>query len=189
MTTSRPFDIIAIGGSAGCLPVLLSILDRVSDDFCVPVVLVIHRMKNVPSEMNKILSVNKQIAEPEDKEQIKECCMYLAPQNYHLLIEEDKTFGLDYSETVNYSRPSIDVTFSSIASVYKNRVLGILLSGANKDGAGGLGRIIKAGGTGIVQSPDTAEYQAMPLAGIEQNPKIMVMEPEAIAAYINNIIL
>jgi two-component system, chemotaxis family, protein-glutamate methylesterase/glutaminase len=186
--SKRPFDVIAIGGSAGSLPVVLTIVNTILENFCVPVVLVIHRMKNVPSEMNNILSVNKQISEPEDKEQVKDCCMYLAPQNYHLLVEDDKTFSLDYSEPVNYSRPSIDVTFSSIADVYKGRTLGVLLSGANKDGAEGLNKIINAGGTGIVQDPETAEYKVMPKSGIEHNPQVMIMKPEQISAYINNII-
>jgi two-component system chemotaxis response regulator CheB len=185
---TRPFDIIAIGGSAGSLPVVLTIVNNIKDSFCVPVVLIIHRMKNVPSEMNNILSVNKQIREPEDKEQVSECSMYLAPQNYHLLVEEDRTFSLDYSEPVNFSRPSIDVTFASLADVYKGRVLGVLLSGANKDGADGLSSIIASGGAGIVQDPEPAEYKAMPKAGIEYNSKVMIMKPQEIAAYINNVI-
>lgn len=115
--------------------------------------------------------------------------MYLAPQNYHLLVEEDYSFSLDYSEAVNFSRPSIDVTFSNVADVYGEKALGILLSGANKDGARGLCDIIDAGGKGIVQNPDTAEYSAMPSAGIEYNKRVMIMKPEEIAAYINSIII
>lgn len=161
------FDVIVIGGSAGSLLVLTEILDALPHHFGPPVVIVLHRLRNVQSEMGRLLSTTRKIVEPEDKEPVREHCIYLAPQNYHLLVEADRTFMLDYSELVNYSRPSIDMTFSSIADVYGARTLGILLSGANKDGAEGLCQIIAAGGTGIVQDPQTAAFGAMPQSAIE----------------------
>lgn len=161
------FDVIAIGGSAGSLLVLTEILDSLPHQLVPPVVIVLHRLRNVQSEMGRLLSNTRKIVEPEDKEPVKEHCIYLAPQNYHLLIEAERTFMLDYSELVNYSRPSIDMTFSSIAEVYGARALGILLSGANKDGAEGLCQIIAAGGTGVVQDPRTASFEAMPQSAID----------------------
>lgn len=189
MDSQRPYDIIAIGGSAGSFPVLMQIFESVPVNFCVPVVVILHRMKNVPSEMDRILSVNKSIREPDDKEPVADCRIYLAPQNYHLLVEEDRTFSLDYSEPVHYSRPSIDVSFLNIADTYKERCVGILLSGANRDGAAGIDRIVSAGGVGIVQDPATAEYSMMPRAAVELNNNVRLMNPDEIAKYINSIIV
>lgn len=172
------YDIITIGGSAGSLTVLTDILNALPDNMRMPVVIVLHRLKNVESEMVRLLSSTRYIAEPEDKEAVRDFHLYLAPQNYHLMIEADRTFMLDYSELVNYSRPSIDMTFSSIADVYGSRALAILLSGANKDGAEGLCQIVAAGGMGIVQDPQTAAFEAMPQSAIDlcRNVKVLTIE-------------
>lgn len=167
--------VIAIGGSAGSLSIVTEILSELPGYHRVPVIIILHRLRNVHSEMGRLLSVKKKIIEPEDKEPVKESCIYLAPQNYHLLIEPDRTFMLDYSELVNYSRPSIDMTFSSIADIYGARGLGILLSGANRDGAAGLCQIIAAGGRGIVQDPQHAAFDAMPLAAINTCSGVQVL--------------
>jgi two-component system chemotaxis response regulator CheB len=177
------YDMILIGGSAGCLDVIVAVLEGLPKDFQVPIVLVIHRMKNTPSKLDKMLARKtgvKQISEPEDKEPVKAGRVYLAPQNYHLLIEADKSFSLDYSEPVNYSRPSIDVSFESFAQVYGPKLLAVVLSGANKDGAAGLETVIGCGGTALVQSPEAAEYASMPLAAIERNPLARPCETEEI---------
>lgn len=161
------YDVITIGGSAGSLVVLSELLDTLPHHFATPVIIVLHRLRNVQSEMGRLLSTKRRIVEPEDKDPVREHCIYLAPQNYHLLVEAERTFMLDYSELVNYSRPSIDMTFSSVADAYGPGTLGILLSGANKDGAAGLCQIIAAGGRGIVQDPQTAAFEAMPQSAIE----------------------
>lgn len=179
-------ELVAIGGSAGSLPSIVSIIEALPKKFDFSVIIVIHRLKNVSSDMERILSSEEKnifIREPEDKESIKKGVIYLAPQNYHLQIEDDKTFSLDYSEPVNFSRPSIDVTFDCVASVFKDKGTGILLSGANADGAHGLSRIIEKGGIGIVQDPQTADYPAMPLAATG-NAKALIKNPAAIIEYI-----
>lgn len=174
------FDVITIGGSAGSLHVLTELLDTLPDRLAAPVIIVLHRLRNVQSEMGRLLSTKRRIVEPEDKEHVREHCVYLAPQNYHLLVEADRTFMLDYSELVNYSRPSIDMTFSSVAEVYGARTLGILLSGANKDGAAGLCQIIAAGGMGVVQDPQTAAFEAMPQSAIDMCREVQVLSVENI---------
>lgn len=174
------FDIIVIGGSSGSLPILMEILNALPQGFSVPIVIVIHRLKNVESDLQTILSSNLTVCEPEDKDAIIPGGIYLAPQNYHLLVENDHTFSMDYSEAVNYSRPSIDVTFTSVAGVYKEKTLAILLSGANKDGADGINEIIEHGGSGIAQDPATAEYTAMPEAAIQANSMVQVLAKEKI---------
>jgi len=182
--------IITIGGSAGSLPVVLTILQNLSPGFIIPVVIVLHRLKNTPSEMDKIVSITRsdlRLHEPDDKQPVEQGTIYIAPANYHLLVETDRSFGLDYSEPVQYSRPSIDVTFESIAAVYGKDAIAILLSGANNDGMEGISRIIEKGGTGIVQDPLTSEYPVMPVAAIRKNPSAMVMQPLDIVNYLQKI--
>jgi two-component system, chemotaxis family, protein-glutamate methylesterase/glutaminase len=178
------YDIIVIGGSAGSLSVISSILDALPASMQIPVVIVVHRLKNVESEMGRLLSTNKFIGEPEDKEPVREGHLYLAPQNYHLMLEEDRTFMLDYSELVNYSRPSIDMTFSSVADVYGPRSLGILLSGANKDGAAGLCQMMASGATGIIQDPETASFDVMPRSAMDMCRDAKVLSIEEIIKFI-----
>jgi two-component system chemotaxis response regulator CheB len=181
------FDIIVIGGSAGSIEVIMYLLKSLPKKFQPPVVLIIHRMKNTSSSLNDMLSKEagvKNIIEPEDKEPIKRGRIYLAPQNYHLLVEQDHTFSLDYSEPVNFSRPSIDLSFESIAALFGPKTLAILLSGANKDGAAGLKKVIDKGGMALVQSPESAHYPAMPKAAIDLNSKVLIQNPEQILHYI-----
>jgi len=183
------FDIIIIGGSAGSIKIVISLLESLPKTFHLPVVLIIHRMKNITSQLNKLLAKGsgvKEIIEPEDKETIRPGHIYLAPQNYHLLVEWDYTFSLDYSEPVNFSRPSIDVSFESVATLYRRKTLAILLSGANKDGAAGLGMVLAYGGTAIVQSPETADFPAMPKIAIDTNPTVLIQSPEQIVNYLLN---
>jgi two-component system, chemotaxis family, protein-glutamate methylesterase/glutaminase len=180
-------QIILIGGSAGSLPILIGIIKQLPTEFPIPVVIVLHRQRNVVSEMQYILGAvyrHKQIIEPDDKEPINDCCIYLAPQNYHLLVEPDKTFSLDYSEVVRYSRPSIDVTFESAAMVYRKHVTAVILSGANNDGAAGMQAIAAQGGTCIVQDPATAEYGAMPTASLHVAHGVKVLSPNEIWSYL-----
>ena len=181
------FDIIIIGGSAGSIEVIIYLLKSLPKTFLTPVVLVIHRIKNTTSNLAEILTKKtdmKKIIEPEDKEPIKPGRIYLAPQNYHLLVEEDHTFSLDYSEQVNFSRPSIDTSFENFADIYSKRTLAILLSGANKDGSVGLTAVIEKGGMAVVQSPKTARYPTMPNAAIELNNSVLILNPEQILHYI-----
>lgn len=190
MNKSEKKELVIIGGSAGSLSVLMQIIKLLPDDFILPLVIVIHRQRNVLSEFTKILIQtfkNKKIAEPDDKDPIDRGVIYVAPQNYHLLIEGDNTFSLDYSEAVKFSRPSIDVTFESAASVYKNRLTAILLSGANNDGTAGLKSVAENRGTVIAQTPETAEFPAMPGSAIASVTGIRVLDPFEIGAYLNSV--
>jgi two-component system, chemotaxis family, protein-glutamate methylesterase/glutaminase len=186
----RSTEIILLGGSAGSLPVLINILKELPSTFDIPVVVIIHRLKNVVSEMDKILSfhtANKKVIEPEDKEMIKGNCIYLAPQNYHLLIEADRSISLDYSEAIQYSRPSIDVTFESAADVYGKGVVAILLSGTNSDGTAGIKKVLDKKGTAIIQDPATAEYSFMPQNAIDHNKEVKILAPDAITKYLQSL--
>lgn len=189
MSNNNNDKVIVIGGSAGSLPVLLYILQNLPQGFPYIIIVVLHRLKNSISELGKIINTSKsglKLREPDDKEPIYVGHVYIAPANYHLLAEEDKTFSLDYSEPVLYSRPSIDVALESLAAVYGPNITGILLSGANEDGATGLGHVIAKGGIAIVQDPDTAEYPVMPAAGLRKNPDALIFTPSQILQYLEN---
>lgn len=181
---------VAIGGSAGSLQTIIGIIESLPAKFDFSIIIVIHRLRNVASDMTGILSDsnrNLKIREPEDKTPIKKNFVYLAPQNYHLLIEEDKIFSLDYSEPVNHSRPSVDVTFDCMAQVYKDRAAGIILSGANNDGAAGLAYVAARGGVAIAQLPDEAEYPQMPRSAIAVNKETIILRSHEIIEYVQNL--
>ena len=160
---------IVIGGSAGSFQTVLKILETLPRGYPYAVILVLHRLKNVKGGFIEALSVKSKLklSEPKDKEKIEHSKIYLAPSNYHLYVEFDNTFVLSTEETVNHSRPSIDITFSSIAFSFKEKVIGILLSGANRDGSAGLKDIKDAGGYTIVQDPKNAQIQTMPQSALD----------------------
>ena len=160
---NRNVEIIVIGGSAGSLEVIFYMLERITTPKF-PIVIVLHRKSSSDSLLAEVMSDHSllKVKEAEEKEPLENGIVYLAPSDYHLLVEKDRTFSLDYSEKVNFSRPSIDVSFESIASVYGSGTVGILLSGGNTDGVKGLASIKSSGGMCIVQDPDTAEIAFMP---------------------------
>lgn len=130
-----------------------------------------HRKKNFVSEIEKLFAQNSRMSLKEigDKEKINKNTIYIAPANYHVLIEKDKYFSLDVSDAVWYSKPSIDITFENAAEIYKDKCTAILLSGANQDGAAGLLKLRNAGSLTIVQNPDEAEMPEMPAQALNIN--------------------
>lgn len=121
------------------------------------------------------------VKEAEEKETIKENTIYFAPPNYHLQVEDEFTLSLSTAQKVNFSRPSIDVLFETAAWTFKNELLGILLTGANSDGAEGLKTIKTFGGTTIVENPETAHARAMPQSGIKKSAPDYILNLEDIA--------
>ncbi len=162
-------ELIAIGGSAGGIKALSEILKPLPKDFPIPIIVVLHRLKNVPSNLQSVVQHHTfvKVKEADEKESILPGCVYLAPANYHLLIEKDKSFALDYSEVVKYSRPSIDITFECVANVFGKKALGLLLTGANSDGASGLLLMKQKGAKCYVQDPRTAEVSTMPQSALD----------------------
>jgi len=155
--------VVIIGGSAGSLDVLLKVLPHLQ----VPsfaIVIVLHRKHTDDTTLEELIAVKTVIPvkEVEDKIALEPGNIYIAPSDYHLLFEKNNLLSLDISEKINYSRPSIDVAFESAADVYGKALVGILLSGANADGTDGLIAIKNAGGTIIVQKPETADMPFMP---------------------------
>jgi two-component system chemotaxis response regulator CheB len=156
-------DAIVIGGSAGSFPVMRSILESLPSDFNIPIFLSLHRLKNVRHGFKEALSIKSKvkIIEPTDKYKIVNNEILLAPSNYHMYIELNKTISLSTEETINNSRPSIDLTFDSASYVYKSKLLAILLSGANKDGARGMYYAEKRGSYTVVQDPNECVIDTM----------------------------
>lgn len=163
------FKAIVIGGSAGSFQGITRILSQVPKDFPLPIIMCLHRLKHVRNGFIEALSIKsiKDVIEPYDKESIKRGQVYLAPANYHLSIELGHFFSLSTEEMVNNSRPSIDITLETAALSYKNKLLGILLSGANKDGAMGMKKIKDNGGLTVVQDPAECMIDTMPTGALE----------------------
>jgi two-component system chemotaxis response regulator CheB len=179
-------ELIVIGVSSGSLMVFFDILNNIPDRFPLAVLLIIHRGNFLESMLLNLLALKSRlpVKEVEEKEKIKPSHVYLAPADYHVLIEKDKTFSLDYSEKLNFSRPSIDISFISAASVYGKKLTGILLSGANNDGAEGLKEIKGRGGHTIIQDPEDAVVNYMPKQAILKSRIDQVLTTEKIKQYL-----
>lgn len=162
-------EYLLIGGSAGSFKLIFNIIKNLNASLDKAVIIIIHRKKNFFSEIEKLFAENSRISlrEITDKEIVNKNTIYVAPANYHTLIEKKGSFALDVSEAVWFSRPSIDVTFESAADAFSGRCTAILLSGANQDGAEGLLKLREKGCLTIVQDPEDAEMPQMPLAAIE----------------------
>jgi two-component system chemotaxis response regulator CheB len=165
---ARRFCAIVAGGSTGALEALTTIVPALPARFPLPLCIVLHILPERPSHLAEVLAVRcaLPVKEAEDKEPLAPGTVYLGVPNYHLLIEKKGCFSLSIDERVHFSRPSIDVLFESAADAYGPALIGVLLSGANQDGAAGLARIKEKGGLTIVQSPDTASMPTMPAAAI-----------------------
>lgn len=177
---------ILVGGSAGAIEVVSLLLGALSGDLSPPLVVVIHLPRRRPSALLGVLSGKCQLAlrEPQDKEPLALSTVCLAPSDYHLLIDEGPSFSLSVDPPVNFSIPSIDVLFESAADVLGARCAGILVSGANPDGARGLRAIQKAGGTVVIQSPGDAVQSAMPGAALALCPGAGVLSAKGICQWL-----
>ncbi|MCC2671503.1 MAG: cheB 2 [Armatimonadetes bacterium] len=161
-------EVIVIGASAGAVEALSLLLPPLPADFPVALLIVVHLPRDRDSLLAELLGARcrVKVKEAEDKERIEGGTVYFAPPDYHLLVEPDRSLSLSVDEPVRYSRPSIDVLFESAADVYGERLLGIVLTGANSDGAQGLRTVCEAGGKAIVQAPETASAPFMPQAAL-----------------------
>ena len=170
-----------IGCSAGGLQALQLILRPLPADLGIAIVIVSHTAPDGVSLLPDLLSraCGLPVCEAEERERVRPGHVYVAPPNYHLLIETDFTFALSVDARVCNVRPSIDVLFASAARAYRRRLAGIVLTGANADGADGLRVIAERGGTCLVQDPKTAVAAAMPLAAIAAVAGAKVLELSA----------
>ncbi|MDF7820051.1 chemotaxis protein CheB [Runella sp. MFBS21] len=181
--------VVVIGGSSGSLEVLLELLPDLPSPMPFVLIVVVHRKNSNDSSLADLFSYKTSlpIQEVEDKDVIEKGHIYLAPADYHLLLEKNGFFSLDDSEKVNYSRPALDVTFESVADVCGRSSVAILLSGANADGTQGLKAIQKAGGVTVVQKPDTAKVPFMPQQAINQGVADWILDIPQITALIQSL--
>lgn len=178
---------LVIGGSAGSLEALLQILPSLKTTIQFSILIVLHRKSDVESMLSNLLQSRTElpVREIEDKDAVQPAMIYVAPANYHVLVEKDHSFSLDVSEKINYSRPSIDVSLTSVADVYGPSATALLLSGANADGTEGLKSIKEAGGRVLIQQPSSAEVAYMPQQALKEIHPDAVLRTEEIADYIN----
>ncbi|HZH30110.1 MAG TPA: chemotaxis protein CheB [Pyrinomonadaceae bacterium] len=181
------FEIVVIGTSYGGLSALQTVLPALAPDFGMPIVVVQHRGKETDN-LCEFLQRHSALplSEPNDKEAIAPGRVYLAPRDYHLLIEKDG-FALSTEAPVGYARPSVNVLFESAAEVYQQHVVGVVLTGANSDGARGLARIKAHGGRCVVEDPAGAVSSGMPQAAIAATSVDAILPLRGIAPYLNQL--
>lgn len=179
------YAVVVIGTSWGGLDALGTLVRGLPGDFPIPMVVVQHRSREAGPALAELLQDCSELTvrEAEDKDQLTPGQLLLAPPDYHLLID-DGNVNLDTDTQVRYSRPSIDVTFVSAAETYGRKTIGIVLTGANDDGAAGLRRIADRGGLAIVEDPSTAMSATMPSAAIRAVPTAVVLPVPAMAEYL-----
>jgi two-component system, chemotaxis family, protein-glutamate methylesterase/glutaminase len=182
---AKQFDIIVVGTSLGGLNALRKLLSGLPRDFPAPVAVVQHRHKASNEALTGILQRESEmrVTEAEDRQPIEAGRVYLAPADYHLFVERG-TFTLSVDAAELYSRPSIDVLFESAADAYGEGVIGVVMTGANADGARGAREIKKRGGVVVVQDPATAEAPAMPQATIDAVQVDQILPLEGIAPFL-----
>lgn len=185
------YEAIVMGVSAGGLTALMGILPRLNPDFSLPLLIVQHIS---PSSTDGFLSKHLdslcplRVKEAEDGEPVTPGEVYIAPPNYHLLVEPNRTIALSTEARVNYSRPAIDPLFMSAAETYTRRLIGVVLTGANHDGTRGLAKIKQLGGLAVVQDPATAEANAMPTSAIAHVAVDHVLPLSDIADFLNDLL-
>ena len=177
--------IVVVGASWGGLQALTTLVKGIPKDFALPIVLIQHRSRDSTSALAELLqdASNLCVCEAEDKAPVVPGHVHIAPPDYHLLFD-DGSFALSTEEPYRYSRPSIDITFESASFSYDGDAIGIVLTGANQDGAEGLKRIVARGGTAIIQDPETAESPTMPRAALAAVPTATVLPIEGIAPFV-----
>jgi two-component system, chemotaxis family, protein-glutamate methylesterase/glutaminase len=179
------FDLVIVGASWGGLQALRWVLEGLPADFPTPIVVAQHRSADSSDVMVRMIQSHSPliISEASDKDVIEPGHVYIAPPDYHLLVEPGH-LALSIDESVHHSRPSIDVAFESAADAYADRLVGVILTGANEDGSAGLRRIRETGGVTVVQDPATAARPEMPAAAIDAVTGARVLPLRKIAPFL-----
>lgn len=175
---TSPYKAVVIGTSAGGLKALSAILPHLPADYPLPIMVVIH----VPPHRRSLIAPlfeeksRLRVVEADDKTPLESGHVYFAPPDYHLLVERSHELSLSSEDPVLFSRPSIDVLFETAADAYGDGLIGVILTGANNDGAAGLKAVMAAGGTGFIQTPQSAFARAMPEAAIDACPSALILD-------------
>ena len=176
-------EAVVIGASAGGVEALTELLPVLPRTFRPSVFVVLHQPRARPSLLAEIFARRcaLPVREAEDKAPVEPGTVYFAPPDYHLLLEKSRRMALSVDEPAHFSRPSIDVLFESAADVYSERLLGIILTGANEDGAAGLHAVHRAGGITVAQQPDSAKVPLMVVSALQRTPADFVLPLPEIA--------
>jgi len=168
ITDLQRVEAVVVGASAGGVEALMTVFGALTARFSLPIVSVLHMPDGHRSQLAEVFGrrLALPVKEADDKESIVPGTLYFAAPGYHLSIEQDRSFSFSREERVHYSRPSIDYLFASAADAYGSRLMGILLTGANQDGAEGLVQIQRQGGLTVVQDPNDARVATMPEAAL-----------------------
>jgi two-component system chemotaxis response regulator CheB len=183
------YEVIAVGASWGGLQAVGTLLEGIPRELEAPIVVALHRSaESSRGVLESLLQrhIGRPVCEPGDKQAIEPCRVYVAPADYHLLVE-DGHFALSVEARVQFARPSIDVLFESVAEVYRDRAIGIVLTGANEDGAAGLAAIKRNGGVSLVQDPETAARRSMPDAAIAGSVADAILPLEQIGPFLHGL--
>jgi two-component system chemotaxis response regulator CheB len=182
------YEIVVIGASYGGLSALQAMLPELAPGFPLPVVIAQHRKRDGDDGLCEFLRKRSRLpfTEPNDKDAVEGGRVYLAPRDYHLLIEKS-IFALSTESPVGFARPSIDVLFESAAEAYQKRAIGVILTGANRDGARGLAKIKSFGGLAIVEDPQSAASRSMPDAAIASTEVDHILPLSEIAPFLNEL--
>jgi len=181
-----PFDLIVIGSSAGGIDALRDILRRLPKDFKPSIAIVQHIGRDSPQNLARYFNEFSflPVREAEDKEEMKAGSVYFAPSNYHLMVNVDRSFSLSIDEPIRFSRPAIDILFETAAVSFCDRLIGIVLTGANDDGAEGLREIKAHGGVTVVQDPKEAQCATMPMAALALEQPNLVLSLKEIGDFL-----
>jgi two-component system chemotaxis response regulator CheB len=182
-------EAVVIGASAGGVQALSVLLPALPAHALAAILIVLHLPRDRPSLLADVFAqkCSLDVLEAQDKEPIVPGTVYFAPANYHLLVDQGPQLALSVDDLVHHSRPSIDVLFESAAEVYGNRLLGIILTGANEDGAQGLASVHDSGGVTVVQEPATAHAPQMILSALKLRPPDHVLSLDGIAAMLSTL--
>lgn len=186
MSEPAPPVVVAIGASAGGLDAVGTLLAALPGDFAPAVLVVLHVPPNRPSMLAEIFARRcaLPVREVDDKEPLQAGAVYVAPPDYHLLLERERVLALSRDPPLHFSRPAIDALFASVAESVGPRAVGILLTGASSDGAAGLRAIASAGGLTVVEDPETAQVATMPRAGLARVRPDLVADLAGIAKWL-----
>jgi two-component system chemotaxis response regulator CheB len=180
------YEAVVIGVSAGGLAALSGILQELPANYPLPVIVIQHRSKDQRTLLEEVMQARcrMRVKQADEKEKIEGGVVYFAPADYHLLIEKDRSFSLSCEEPVNFSRPSVDLLFETASEVYENKLIGVILTGSNSDGAAGIQAIKARGGLTIAQDPGNALFPAMPQAAINTGSVYSVLTVEEIKNFL-----
>ena len=176
------YEAVVIGVSAGGLRALSGILKGLPGNYPLPLIVIQHRSKDERTLLEEVLQAKCVISikQADEKERIEGGKVYFAPPDYHLLVEKDHSFSLTCDDPVNFSRPSIDLLFETASEVYKEKLVGVILTGANHDGAEGIRAVKEHGGLTIAQDPATSHFPDMPQAAIDTGSVQHILNAAAI---------